>query len=167
MVLTSATAPKRPSCAFWKRHKSGSEHEQLTCSICIQFTCFKRQNLLNPSSHVLSLSLTWYSMEYPLEVICLFVCPPKLLHTPKSIHWRTKWGAEKALMLCKRCSATAKTVVCYRHCFGDRPKTQHPAATTKNINSIPAKPSAASACSQRKSGSFYTARLLIIVGPFP
>lgn len=32
---------------------------------------------------------------------------------------------EKALTLCKRCSATARTQVCYRHCFSHKPKTWH------------------------------------------
>jgi len=35
-------------------------------------------------------------------------------------------GKEKALMLCKHCSATAKTLVCYQHCSSHKSKTQHP-----------------------------------------
>ena len=54
-------------------------------------------------------------------IICLVVSPPNLLHTPQSVHWGKQ--IEKALMLCKHCSAKARTLVCYQYCFGQKSKT--------------------------------------------
>lgn len=35
------------------------------------------------------------------------------------------WETEKTLMLCKPCSAAAKTLMCYQHCSTHKTKTQH------------------------------------------
>jgi len=36
-----------------------------------------------------------------------------------------KWEIEKALRLWKHCSETAKTLICYQHCFNHKTKIQH------------------------------------------
>lgn len=35
------------------------------------------------------------------------------------------WKTEKASTLCKHCSARAKTLVCYRHCFSHKSESWH------------------------------------------
>lgn len=48
-------------------------------------------------------------------------CPDPRLFTGLG----TERETEKALMQCMLCSATAKTLVCYRHCLDHRSKMQH------------------------------------------
>lgn len=70
---------------------------------------------------LLLLSTTSYSMEYPfvrLGSADPAVSPPNLLPTPNLLTAGTEWETKKVLMLCKRCSAIAKTRVCYQHWFG-------------------------------------------------
>lgn len=51
-----------------------------------------------------------------------------------------EWEEERALVLFKLCSAAAKTLVCYPHCF--TPKTKHSTrqAAANSINSSPGRP---------------------------
>lgn len=93
-----------------------------------------------PHNFIAEHNIIWHGMEIPVwlvPVICLIVPPPNLLCIPQSL-WGvdTEWDTEKALMLCRHCSARAKTFVCYQHCFGHKEHSTMPAAT-KKINSIP------------------------------
>lgn len=66
------------------------------------------------------------------------VSPSSHLPTPSLLTGRMVWRAEKASMLCKHCSAIAKTSVCYWHCFGqDSEHTTTIGLSMKKINSIP------------------------------
>lgn len=57
----------------------------------------------------------------------------------------TRWGRsvgrvgkrEAALVLCKPCSAIAKTSACFQQCLSHRPKTLHSTAAVKKVNLIP------------------------------
>jgi len=43
--------------------------------------------------------------------------PSPQLVNPWSTHWGSEWKPEESLMLCRHLSATAKSLVCYQHCF--------------------------------------------------
>ena len=98
-----------------------------------------------PSSSPSFICWAWHHMVWNIPLVSWGqlsqLCPlPKLLVHPQPAHW---WGgvrAEKALALCKHCSAITKTSLCYQHCFSTTPKHSPILATMKKINSIPAKP---------------------------
>lgn len=64
------------------------------------------------------------------------LCPPNLLPTPWLLN-RVGRGGKKTLTLCKHCSATTKTPVCYQDCFSHSTVQ----AAFKKFNSIPSRPS--------------------------
>lgn len=53
------------------------------------------------------------------------VSPPHLLPAPACSLGKAERGKEKATMLCKHCSAIAKTSVRYPHSFSHKSETQH------------------------------------------
>jgi len=74
------------------------------------------------------LGTTSYNTEYPFDQLgsdILAVSSSDLLLTP-SILGGGEQEKEKALTLCKQCSATAETLVCYQHWFSHKSKAQHP-----------------------------------------
>ena len=93
------------------------------------------------------LSMMSYSTGYPFRQsgsAVLAVSPPNPFPTPSLLVLGPESEKEKALMLCKHCSAIAKTL-----CFtstGLVTSLEHSTiqAATEKINSIPAKPSAIS-----------------------
>ena len=87
---------------------------------------------------VLLLNMMLHGMEYHFHHFGSSVSlasPHNLLPMPSVLTGAAEWETEKTLMLCKHCSAVAKTLVGYQYCFGYKSKTQH------QITSIPAKPS--------------------------
>jgi len=36
-----------------------------------------------------------------------------------------EWEKESVLAMCEHCSATAKTLLCYQHCFSHKSEVQH------------------------------------------
>ena len=84
-----------------------------------------------------------YGMEYPFGQLGSAVpaaSPPSFLCTPSLLAGGVVRETEKALTLCKHCSAITKTSLCYQHCFRHKCKTYSPLLVTmKKINSIPAK----------------------------
>uniref|UniRef100_A0A8C0EEM0 Centrosomal protein 192 n=1 Tax=Bubo bubo TaxID=30461 RepID=A0A8C0EEM0_BUBBB len=74
----------------------------------------KQQLLWKNSRTVLLLSMMLHGMDSPfgqLGSAVLIVSPPYLLPTPSLLSGVTEWEMEKALTLCKHCSATAGTLV--------------------------------------------------------
>lgn len=67
-----------------------------------------------------------------LSWLCSFPNPWAL-----PIFWLVGWGAEKALTLCKCCSAVAKTSLYYYHHFSTNPKYSPIPAIMKKMNSTP------------------------------
>lgn len=65
------------------------------------------------------LSLRW------VGVICPTRVPSQPPAHPILLAVGAEWGAEKAWVLCKLCSATAKTLGCYQRRFGHKSKRQH------------------------------------------
>ena len=62
------------------------------------------------------LGMTSYGLEYPfgqLGSAVPAVSPPSFLCTPSLLTGRAVWEAEKALTLCKHCSAVTKTSLYY------------------------------------------------------
>lgn len=79
--------------------------------------------------------VTWGQLSCP--------CPlSQLLVHPQPTRWWVGWDAEKALMLCKHCSATVRTSLCYQHCLSSNPKLcpYQLLGKKKTINSTPAQP---------------------------
>ena len=69
---------------------------------------------------------TWYGITlWLVQVICPVASCPNPLHSPNLFTGRAEWETEMALMLCKHCSAKARTLMCYQYCFGHKSKTQH------------------------------------------
>ena len=91
------------------------------------------------------LSMTSYGVGYPsgqLGSAVLAGSSPTFLCTPRLLTGGVVWEAEKALTLCKNCSAVTKTSLHYQHCFQHKCKAESPTrAFMKKINSIPAKTS--------------------------
>jgi len=72
------------------------------------------------------LSVTSRGMEYALGQFgsaVLVASPHNFLHIPNLLAEGAEWEKEKALMLCKHCSAIAKPLVCYQCCFSYKSKT--------------------------------------------
>lgn len=70
-----------------------------------------------------------YSVGYPsgqLGSAVLAVSSRSSLCTPSLLTVRAAGGAENFQALCKRCSATTKTSVCYQYWSHHKSKTQHP-----------------------------------------
>lgn len=66
------------------------------------------------------------------------LCPLPAYCTLPSLFTRgAERETEKALTLCKHCSATPKIWACYQHCFSHKPKHSPIAAAMKKTNSIP------------------------------
>lgn len=103
-----------------------NDHEHLPCP--------------NPFPELLLLSTMSYNMEYLFGSALMAVCP-LLTSSPA---WMYSLGArkgterekiEKAVTLCKYCSAIARTCVIYQQCFSTL------RTPMKKVNSIPARPS--------------------------
>lgn len=60
-----------------------------------------------------------------------WLCP-----LPVSLLWDLETGKEKALMLCKHCSAIAKTWVCYKYCFNHKSRKDHTGCNDKKFHPI-------------------------------
>lgn len=74
------------------------------------------------------MSLTSNDKEYPfvlLESPIPSLPPPNSLCTPIFLTGGAVLGAGETLMKCKHCSEVAKPLMCYQHCFANRPKPQH------------------------------------------
>ena len=73
-------------------------------------------------------SITWV-WSIPLVSLCQlsWLCPPSSLLTPRLFagEGKAEWEKEKALMLCKHCSAIAKTLMCYQQGFNHKSRRQH------------------------------------------
>lgn len=78
-----------------------------------------------------------YGLKHPF---CEFKSgfPVVIPLNPHPTHYRVSGKKEKALMLCKPCSAIAKALVWYQHCFSHKYKTQQ---CMKKVNLVPARPS--------------------------
>lgn len=65
-----------------------------------------------PPSQILLVSMMLYGKVYPFSLFG-FIIPalsnPKLLLICSLLAWGAEWETEKALMLCKQCSAIIKT----------------------------------------------------------
>jgi len=64
-----------------------------------------------------------YGMEYlfgQFGSAVLAVSPPNFLTTPSLFTKGAEREKEKVLTLCKHCSATARTLLCYQCCFSHR-----------------------------------------------
>jgi len=75
---------------------------------------------------ILLMCMTSYVMGCPfgqLGSAALSVPLPSFWGTLSLLAGRAAGEAEKALKLCKHCSAIAKTPLCYQHCFRHKPKT--------------------------------------------
>jgi len=75
---------------------------------------------------ILLLSTTPYSMGYPFGLLgsaVLAASPPSFLCTPSPVAGGMVRGAEKALALCKCCSAITKISLSYQYCFQHKSKT--------------------------------------------
>lgn len=70
--------------------------------------------------------IVWYVISPSVvQVMCLVVFPPSLLHTlPSGYGVGKEWETEEAWTACKHLSATAKTEVCYWLCFSHKSKAQ-------------------------------------------
>jgi len=67
-------------------------------------------------------------MEYPIGQLgsaVPAVSPPSFLCTLSPLTGGAVGGAEKALALCKHCSATTKTLMCYQHYSHPESETLH------------------------------------------
>jgi len=73
-----------------------------------------RQHPLPKSPRVSLLTTSSYAREYPLGQLS-WLCPSQPLVHPSLPAVGAERGTEKALMLCKQCSASAKTSLCYQH----------------------------------------------------
>lgn len=119
-----------------ERKKGGkSDAKAITYNLPLQ-TCIQPSNSYFPSTHTIY-CWAWCYIIWNISLVSLGqpsrLCPPpSLLPTPET---------EKALTLCICCPATAKTSMCYQHCFGHQSKTQQLWAAMKKINSIPTSPS--------------------------
>ena len=82
-----------------------------------------------PSSfflQLLFLSMTSYGVKYPfgqLGSAVPAVSPPSFPCTPSLLTGGVEWEAERALTLCKHCSAITKPSLCYQQCFQHKSKT--------------------------------------------
>lgn len=63
----------------------------------------------------------------------------------------TEWETEKASLLCKQCSAAAKTLMCYQRCVDPRCKPSTVQTAVKKCNSVPISTLATTPCSQQGS----------------
>ena len=83
----------------------------------------ERPPIPSSSPSFLLLSMTSYGMGYPfgqLGSAVPAVSPPNLLPTPSLLTGRAEQQKEKASMLRRHCSATAKTRGCCQHCSGQQ-----------------------------------------------
>lgn len=92
----------------------------------------------------------WHYMQWdPFDQLgsdVLAASPPSLLPTPSLLSKGPKWETAKALELYKDCLATAKTSVCYQHCFGHQSRTKHSIGCYEaNLASFPP-PAKSSSC---------------------
>lgn len=94
-----------------------------------QFYCWAQHHMVGNTPLPLQVS-------YPGSDLPSLLCSPSLF--AESGGARTEWEKEKNLMLCKHGLSTAKTLVCYQHCFHHRIQSTAPC---KNVNSIPDKSS--------------------------
>lgn len=78
-----------------------------------------------------------YGVKYPWAVWVSSPLPASclLLAYSQPTHGAAELETEKSLVLWKHCSATAKTWMCYLHCFGHKSKPQHCAAYLKKVTS--------------------------------
>ena len=91
---------------------------------------------------LLLLSLISHDMEYVFGQFMSAVpsvSSPNFLYTPSLLTGDLKWEKEKASVLCKYSSATARTLLCYNSDLLTNPKPSTIRAAMKN--SIPARPS--------------------------
>lgn len=86
------------------------------------------KSLAPPFSLLLRLSVISCGMEYPSGKFGSAVpamSPPSFLHTPVPLMKGSKRGKDKALLLCKYCSAIGKTLLCFQHWFSYKSKTEN------------------------------------------
>lgn len=73
------------------------------------------------SALCLLLSMTLYSMEYSFgQLVSTLLSSLKFLCTPNLLAEGIEFEKEKIMTLCKHCSAVAKALVCYQHCFSHK-----------------------------------------------
>ena len=70
---------------------------------------------------------TWHRKVWNVPLVSWgqlsWLCPiPTLAHLQPTGLWGKEWFGQKALMLCRNCSAIAKTLVCYHHCSSHKCK---------------------------------------------
>jgi len=88
----------------WEDKHHNSEHSPLSPS--------------SPSFHCWAQwPMVWHNDLWSIGVSCPICVPSSLLVHSSLLTGRVGWKAEKALALCKHCSATTQTLVCYQHCF--------------------------------------------------
>lgn len=71
--------------------------------------------------------MTFHGMRHPfgqLESAVLPVSPPSFQCNPSLFTGGKEWNVEKALMLCKHCSAATAICLCYQNCFQHKSKLQ-------------------------------------------
>lgn len=93
-------------------------------------------NFLSPvfvAEHVLVRNNTFISSSLlpRLSLLSTFCPTPSYL-----LRMEAKWEKEKALMLCKHCSAIAKTWVCYKYCFNHKSRKDHTGCNDKKFHPI-------------------------------
>ena len=102
-------------------------------SVCLpvapEYKYRNNEYLLTPPHFLLAFTAeqTSYGTEYrfgPSGSAALAVSPPKVLPSPSTLDEVGSVG-ETALTLCERCSAVAKTLVCYQHLPSGPHKAQH------------------------------------------
>lgn len=76
--------------------------------------------------HFLLLNAVLHGMHYPLGLLgsTVLADPIQAPSHSQTSQWETDWDENQGLMLCNHCSATAKTVMCYQHCFSHKFKMQ-------------------------------------------
>lgn len=109
-----------------KKRSRGHKSNHLPPADWCQASC-QAATLIKKSPQFLLLSMTSISVEYcfgQFGSAVLIVSLPKLLLTPSLLG--VEYETEEVLKLYKHCSAIAKSVVSYEHCFGHQQKTQQP-----------------------------------------
>ena len=117
---------------WWRKEKRKTTSNQSlsptsrTASLQVLATLEAKKLLLLPLPLFSLLSMTLYGMQYPFgqfRSAVLVVSPPNFV--PNACLLSGSQSGKQPWWLSKHCSAIAKTLVYYWHCFSHKSKTQH------------------------------------------